>query len=84
MVNLNFRKWFEDSMSSVSSSRSPEEADPNLAAAAKQAKSAAKMALQSKKNPIQAAQKAILNSNVPMNQLGKILPKDMDQKDDLT
>jgi hypothetical protein len=81
MLNLNFRKWVEDSTSNVSSTASPEDTDPTLAAASKQAKSAAQIALKNKKNPIQAAQKAILASDVPMNKLGKILPKDADHTD---
>jgi len=74
MLNLNFRKWVEDSVN-------PIQTDPVLMRASNQAKSAAQMALKNKKNPLQAAQNSILSSDVPMNKLGKVLPKDVDQTD---
>lgn len=76
MLNLNFKKWVEDS-----SNIDPTKSDPTLMAAASQAKNAAQSALRNKKSPLQAMQKSILNSDVPMNKLGKVLPKDVDQTD---
>ena len=78
MIDLNFKKWVEQD--ETNSGIAPELQDPNLASAAKQAKNAAQMALKNKKNPIQAAQQAVLQSNVPVNKLGSIMPKDQDQK----
>lgn len=77
MLNLNFRKWVED----VTSNMDPAKTDPALMAASQQAKNAAQTALKNKKNPLQAMQKTILAADVPMNKLGKILPKDVDQTD---
>ena len=78
MLNLNFRKWVEDI---GATNMDPAKSDPVLMAASQQAKNAAQTALKNKKNPLQAMQKTILASDIPMNKLGKILPKDVDQTD---
>lgn len=85
MIDLNFRAWMEDSTSTVGQTDDMKiAANPKLAAANSQAQLAAKNAMARKKNPLQAAQKAVLNANVPSNQLGTVLPKDPDQTDDAT
>jgi hypothetical protein len=84
-MNLNFKKWMEDSIANNNGQQDDMSkilADPKLSAANAQAQQAARQAIQGKKNPIQAAQKAVLNANIPSNKLGSVLPKDPDEQDD--
>lgn len=86
MINLDFRSWMEDSVANNGQKDDMSKilADPKLSTANQQAQQAAKQAVQNKKNPLKAAQNAVLNANVPSNKLGALLPKDPDEQDDLS
>jgi hypothetical protein len=81
MNTLCFKSWLEDMNAANSMNQSQELAkDPALAAANKAAQSAAKNAVLKKQDPLQAAKMAVLNSNLPANKLGSVLPKDPSDK----
>ena len=77
MHNLDFKSWVEE-MDATAVGAAPAEMDPTLAPIIKKAQGAMKTAIGKKQNPIAAAQQAVATSNVPLQKLGKIMPKDDD------
>lgn len=81
MNTLCFKSWLEDMNTADSLNQSQQLAkDPALATANKAAQAAAKNAVLKKQNPLQAARMAVLNSNLPANKLGSVLPNDPSDK----
>lgn len=83
MKTLDFKSWIlaaeDDSTTNAPQSNiDPADTNPVLNAAKQKAKAAVQSAIARKKNPIQAAQQAVAQSNVPTNKLGKIMPQDPD------
>lgn len=70
---ISFIQWLENKA----------ETDALIKNAQSTIKNAALVAVKRKKNPLTAAQTAAINSGVPVNKLGKVLPKDEDQEDQL-
>lgn len=79
---LNFKQWVEDSVSDAAAAALKNASDPNLARASQQANVAVQAAIKAKKNPLQAAQNAVVKAGVPTNKLGAVMPKDPDAQDD--
>ncbi len=78
MNTLDFKMW----LSEVGTLPNPaDNNDPAIKTANNNANNAARLAVMKKKDPLKAAQQAVLNSNLPANKLGKVLPKDPDDVD---
>jgi hypothetical protein len=77
-MELNFKTWLEDIDPAQAKQPDPNalKNDPTIGPAQKKAQMAVQDAIKKGKNPIQAAQQAVATSNVPMNRLGDIMPKD--------
>ena len=78
---LNFKQWVEDSVSDAAAALK-NASDPNIARASQQANVAVQAAIKAKKNPLQAAQNAVVKAGIPTNKLGAVMPKDPDAQDD--
>lgn len=80
MKNLTFKKWFEDNAMDASKNLQATQAVKSVG---QTGIDAALNAQRKGKNPLTAAQQAVLQQaaagKVPMNKLGDVLPKDPDQ-----
>ena len=65
MKTLDFKTWLEDMSQN----------DPATMAAQQAALAAGQQAIQQKKDPVAAIQQSVLKSKLPLNKIGKIMPK---------
>lgn len=75
MNTLDFKHWLE--MDDMMNAEKDIQTDPNLSQAAKKAQIAATDAVNKGKNPIKAAQRAVINAKVPPNKMGQVMPQNV-------
>jgi len=71
-MDISFKSWLENNVDA----KQAIDTDPLLSTAAKKAEAAAMDAVNKGKNPIKAAQTAVVQSKVPLNKLGQVMPQD--------
>jgi len=81
-MELNFKSWFED-IDPTQQNPAKLKNDPTLGPVAQKAQMAVQDAIKRGKNPIKAAQTSVATSGVPLNRLGDVMPKDVNQKDQM-